>query len=384
MSLPTLRLRVRVRGRHPWFYRKMIRRPAVPIPAGSAVLVVDREGRTVGTGFYNGRTDLALRMICSDVVEDPDRLLVARLERAARLREEILDLRARTNAWRVVHSEGDGFPGVVIDQLADVHVAIAHSLAMLERMEPLGLWFRARNPSGRLVLLQDEDAISREGMGRLPRPRPIPVVVHEHGLEYEVEAGGGHKTGFFADQRDNRLLARSLARGRRVLDLCCYSGGFAMNALAGGARSVRAVDLDEYAVARAKANLARNRLRGEVEHGDAFDALRAVRRGDFDLVVLDPPKWVPNRAALEDGLRRYRDLNRLALEKLRPGGILITCSCSGSVSPRAFAGVLMDAAADAGVDARILRMSGAAPDHPVALECPETAYLKAAFLEVRS
>jgi 23S rRNA (cytosine1962-C5)-methyltransferase len=383
VSLPSVQLKIRVRGRHPWFFRKMVRKPERPLPAGGAVHVADRDGKPVGTGFFNPRTDLALRMFAGDAVDDVAAHLTAALASATALREDALQLPKVTDAYRLVHAEADGLPALIIDRLGDAFVAQISCLGTQQHLETLGEWLQQRQPRARFLLLQDADAVAREGMERLPVPRPVEVEVVEHGLRYTVAAGGGHKTGFFADQRDNRRRVRDLAKGRSVLDLCCNAGGFAMSAAAGGARAVRAADLDEAAVAQASHNLKLNRLRADVVHGDAFDLLRALGGGEHDLIVLDPPKWVHSPEELETGMRRYQDLNRLGLQKLARGGILVSCSCSGSVSELNFLRMLREAATEAGRDARLLHLGGAGPDHPVALECQETRYLKVAFLQVR-
>jgi 23S rRNA (cytosine1962-C5)-methyltransferase len=362
----------------------MVQKPKQTLPAGSVCTVVDRDQRPVGSGFYNPRSELALRMFAAHEVDDPGAHFVAALAAAAHLREQTLRLPEVASGYRLVHGEGDGFPGLLLDRLGGAFVAQVHSLGMLGLMEPLGEWLRRRHPDCRLLLQQDDEAVQREGMERLPRPTPVQVTVREHGIDYAVVAGSGHKTGFFADQRDNRLLVRQLARGRSVLDLCCNSGGFALNAAAGGARRVLAADLDEAMVAQTRANAAQNRLVLEAEHADAFDLLRSLRPGEHDLVILDPPKWIPSRAEFEGGLRRYADLNRLALEKVARGGLVVTCSCSGSLSEEQFLWMLRDAAAATRVDVRILALRGAGADHPVALECPETRYLKVAVLQVRA
>ncbi len=383
VPIPTVQLQIRVRGRHPWFYRKMVRKPKSPLPAGSVVHVIDRDQKPIGSGFYNPRTDLALRLFAHREIDDAGAHFTMALEQAVALREQILRLPAVTNAYRLVHSEGDGFPGLILDRLGDAYVAQVHSLGMLKQMEPLGEWLVARDPRCRLLLLQDDESCAREGMERLPVPAPVATEVHEHGLHYAVAAGSGHKTGFFADQRDNRRLVRDLAKDRNVLDLCCNSGGFALNAAIGGARSVLAADLDEAMVDVTRDNAARNRLRLQTEHADAFDLLRDLRPGANDLILLDPPKWVASRDQLEDGLARYRDLNRLALAKVASGGFVVTCSCSGSVDEGTFLRMLAEAAAAAGRNVRVLSLRGAGPDHPVALECPQTRYLKVAVLQVR-
>lgn len=382
--LPEVALKIRVQGRHPWFYRKMVRRPERPIPAGSAVRVIDRERRFVGVGFYNNRTDLALRMLARAEVADPDAFLLAQLDGAIALREDVLRLPERTNGYRLVHGEGDGFPGLILDRLGDAVVAQVFSLCVQQRIEKIGERLLERWPNAKLVLTVDETARQREGMERVPAPGRVDVEVEEHGIRYAVRAGQGHKTGFFADQRDARQLIRRLAKGRRVLDLCCNAGGFAINAARGGAKEVVAMDLDEEVVAIAAGNARANRQPVHVEHGDAFDALREITSpGRFDLLVLDPPKWATGKGEVEAGLVRYRDFNRLAFQASAPGTLILTCSCSGAVSEGAFLATLRDAASQARRDVRILEVRGAGPDHPVALECPETRYLKAVLLEVR-
>lgn len=381
--LPELRLKVRVHGRHPWFYRKMVQKPEAPLPAGTPATVRDRDGQLVGTGFYNPRAELALRMFADDVVADVPAHFVQALRTAVQLREETLNLPKITDAYRLIHAEGDGCPGLVLDKLGNVFVAQVASLGMLRQLDPLGEWLLQRAPGSKLVLLQDKEWAEREGMEKTPRPAPVATTVREHGLFYAVMAGTGHKTGFFADQRDNRWLVRNLAKGRAVLDLCCNSGGFAMNAAVGGATKVLAADLDEAMVAQTKHNAAHNKATLTAVHGDAFDLLREAQLGAHDLIVLDPPKWAHHKDEVEAGLSRYFDLNRLGIEKVARSGIVVTCSCSGSVGEEQFLRMLRDAAAAARRDARVLYLRGAGADHPVALECPETRYLKVAVLQVR-
>ncbi len=385
MALPEIRLKVKATGRHPWFYRKMIQKPSARLPAGSPVRVRDREGRLVGSGFYNPRAELALRMFSDRAVgaDAVEQHFVQALKNAVELRERVLDLPSVTDAYRLVHAEADGFPGVVIDRLGQAIVAQVSSLGMLERLEGAGEWLLRHFQGSQLLLLLDKDWSVREGLPKVPRPEPVATTVQEHGITYAVTAGTGHKTGFFADQRDNRQLVRQLARGKRVLDLCCNSGGFALNAAAGGAKHVLAADLDEAMVAQTEHNAGQNDLRLEVAHADAFDLLRDLEPARHDLIVLDPPKWVRGKEELEGGLRRYADLNRLGLEKVAPGGLVLTCSCSGAVREGDFLRMLTGAAAQARRDVRVLQLRGAGADHPVALECPETRYLKVALLQVR-
>ena len=337
----------------------------------------------MGTGFYNPRAELALRMFASGEVRDLASHFHAALDQAIRLREDVLQVTRVTDSYRLIHAEADGFPGLVVDKLGDAIVAQVASLGMQKQLEPLGEALLRHYPKARLMLLQDKDWSEREGMDKLPRPKPIAATVREHGIRYHVQAGTGHKTGFFADQRDNRLTVRMLARNRSVLDLCCNSGGFAMNAVKGGATSVLAGDLDESMVSQTRANARSNDLKLDCVHADAFDMLRDAKEGRHDLIVLDPPKWVANKSEIEGGMQRYADLNRLGIEKVARGGVVVTCSCSGSVSEERFVRMLRDAAAAARRDARVTALRSAGGDHPFALECRETRYLKVAFLQVR-
>ena len=375
LKLPELTLKVRATGRHPWFYRKMVQKPQEQILAGSVCKVRDRDGRLCGSGFYNPRSELALRMFSDEAVTDPSEHFLAALRQAIRLREKVLALPQITNAYRLVHAEADGFPGLILDKLGDAIVAQVASLGMRKQLEPLGEFLLKTYKQCQLILLQDKEWAEREGMEKLPHAHPIATTVHEHKLNYAVQAGTGHKTGFFADQRDNRLLVRTLAHGRSVLDLCCNSGGFAMNAEVGGAAKVLAGDLDELMVAHTQENVRQNHLGLTAVHADAFDMLREAAPGDHDMIILDPPKWVANKTQIEAGLARYFDLNRLGFEKVDRGGLIVTCSCSGSVSEESFVRMLRDAAAAARRDVRML--------HPFALECPETRYLKVAVMQVR-
>ncbi|MAE76038.1 MAG: RlmI/RlmK family 23S rRNA methyltransferase [Planctomycetes bacterium] len=381
-ELPTLKLSVRATGRHPVFWRKQVRRPERPIAAGSLVFVEDKLGRPVGTGFYNSRSQRALRMIDRGRRPVGEAHVMELVERAITWREQALGLPERTNAYRLVHAEGDGVPGLILDRLGDYIVAQVFCKGIESLMEGIGETLLARFPGSKLVLRVDAHARKLEGIDLTETGAVDTAELTEEGLHYGFVPGAGHKTGFFCDQRENRLAFAEFARGRKVLDLFCNSGGFGMHAARSGAKSVRAVDLDEDAVALARGNAERNQSRVDFVHGDAFEVLRGEAK-DHDCIVLDPPKWIAGDKDRDHGLGRYLDANRLAFAALAPGGRLLTCSCSGSLSEDHFLAVLREAAARANRDARLLRITGAGPDHPVALECPETRYLKAAWLEVR-
>ncbi len=381
--LPEIRLKVRMQGRRARYFKKQCARPGGSLPAGSMVFVRDREGRPVGTALYNPRSEITLRILDHGSKAAPQTLILDRLERALDFREEILGLRRGGTAYRLVHAEGDGLPGFVLDRCGEYLVAEISCKGMEAFLEEIGARLRRRYPKGRLVLRVDAKAADREGLECRPTPLDVEAELEENGIRYLFRPGGRHKTGFFCDQRENRLEFGRMASGRRVLDLCCHAGGFAMQAARGGARSVLAVDLDEEALALCRKNAARNGLRVSVRHADAFAFLKDCPKGAFDLAVLDPPKWVPDRTSWERGLRRYLDLNARAMTKVAKGGFLLSCSCSGAVDEETFLGILRRAAERAGRSFRILRCTGAGPDHPVDLACPETRYLKAVWLQAR-
>jgi 23S rRNA (cytosine1962-C5)-methyltransferase len=211
------------------------------------------------------------------------------------------------------------------------------------------------------------------------------LIIREHGIRYRVDVVGGHKTGFFCDQRENRRRLADFCRDATVLDVCCYTGGFGLAAkLLGGAREVTSIDLDESVVALARQNANLNQARIHYAEADAFIYLRQMiaAKRQFDVVVLDPPKFIASREGWEDGLKKYHDLNKLGQQVVRPGGLLLTCSCSGLVGVDDFVGWVHAAGRSGGRRLQLLGRSGAGPDHPVMLDCPESAYLKAVWLRV--
>lgn len=294
------------------------------------------------------------------------------------------------NALRLVHGESDGLPGVIADRYGDTvvlqlssagadHWREAITDALLESSGVVRVWERS-----------DAEVRGLEGLPAVTGPlrgkrEPARITAIENGLKFQVDLEQGHKTGFYLDQRDNRLRARELAHGCEVLDGFCYSGGFALNALAGGAKSVTAVDSSADALALARGNAELNKL-GPAEwlEGDVFLMLRRFRdqARSFDFIVLDPPKFAPTVAHAEKAARAYKDINLLAFKLLRPGGRLATFSCSGGVGAELFQKIVAGAALDAGVDARIEEWLHAAPDHPVALHFPEGEYLKGLICRV--
>ncbi|MDR3636648.1 MAG: class I SAM-dependent rRNA methyltransferase [Isosphaeraceae bacterium] len=387
-ELPTVA--VRAAGNHPFIFRKMVIGPVGGIrPSdGDLVRVVDREHLPLGFGLWNERSQITVRLLTSGIDVPGKTFWEGRLDRAIALRRETLGLDAVSSAYRVIHAEGDGLSGLIVDRFDDVLSVEVFSLGMYQRIGPILDAAAARLGTGHFRVHVDERiALAEDFSGRPVASPKLPprVTIEEHGVRFRVHFEGGHKTGFFCDQRDNRLALARFCSDRAVLDLCCYTGGFGLYALVKGqAREVTCVDLDEKAIALARENANANQVRPGFVHADAFGYMRQMAQNGrtFGIVVLDPPKLIPNRLEIAPGKRKYFDLNVLAMGLVEPGGLLLTCSCSGLLSAEEFVILLRAAARKAGRSAQVLAVTGAAPDHPVALDALEGAYLKAVWLRM--
>jgi 23S rRNA (cytosine1962-C5)-methyltransferase len=373
------------RRRHPWLFSGSV---AQESGEGTDGLVEARAagGEFLARGFASPRSPIVARW-WTFADEPVDAALVTRrVADAAALREAFVP--PETDGYRVVNAEGDFLPGLVVDRYAGL-LAVQATTEGTERARPLWLdALRARFPGATVVQKNDLASRAAEGLGTADEllaggALPARAPFHERGLSFVADLGSGQKTGFFLDQRENRDLVRRHAAGRRVLNLFSYSGAFGVAALAGGASAVTHVDSSEAALELAREN---HRLNGQAAasfvSADVFEDLRArVAAGEtWDLIVTDPPAFAKRRGDVERACRGYKDVNRLALALLAPGGLLLACSCSGPVDADLFQKVLFAAALDAGVTARILEKRGAGPDHPVSVDCPEGEYLKAFLL----
>src|SRR5438270_5714016 len=384
--MTTVKLKIARKSSHPWIFQKMVEKPAARIPPGSVVDVLDRDGQWVGRGFYNGHSRIALRILTADPSEAIDaEFFRRRIDRALALRRDWLGLDAVTDAYRLVHSEGDGLSGLVVDRFGSTLVLEFFAAGMYRFRPAIQEALSGHYPDSRFYWFAEEHVQKQESFDcRTPEP-PLPETITENGVRFRVAPGSKHKTGFFLDQRDNRQFLASFCSGKRVLDLCCNTGGFAVYAkVQGGADEVTGIDLDEQALALARQNASLNQVRLRFVQADLFAWLRDVIAAGqrFDVVVLDPAKQTRDREEVAYALKRYLDMNRLALQAVAPGGLFLTCSCTGLVGEGDFLEMLRRAAWQAGRTVQVLRTAGAAADHPFLVHVPEGRYLKAFFCRV--
>jgi 23S rRNA (cytosine1962-C5)-methyltransferase len=372
---------------HPWIFKGDVA-DVTDVEPGMAVTVVDSAGRFVGRGDYNPRPGLCCRILTW--ADEP--LDAAFLER--RLADAVAR-RASGEAvgppplGRLVWSEADGLPGLVVDRYGPVLVVQCGTLGMARRRPEIE-GALGRVLGGLPVFDKDEDGPARlEGFepahGWAGRAGPASVEVGEDGVRFAVTVGVGHKTGLYLDQRENRRRVAGLAAGRDVLDAFCYTGGFACHALRGGARRALLIESSPEALVGARQNLALNGVaeRAELVAANAFDELRRLERAGarFGVIVLDPPPFARSRTQLDGAVRGYKEINLRAMRLLERGGSLLTFSCSHHVSESRFEELCRDAAADAGVRLRLVAPLAQASDHPAILTIPETRYLKGMHLE---
>ena len=379
-------------GRHPWVLDSAIDRLEGEPADGDVVDLLTHDGKFVARGLWNSQSRLRVRLYAFDAaVPLDDALWASRLATAVALRKS-LGFDDPAGGCRLVNSEGDDLSGLIVDRYGEYLAVQVTALAMARRLDAIADTLESLVAPRGILLRGAERGLSKlEGLHLPDRvlrgAEPDgPVFVMEHGLRFGVDLAEGQKTGFYLDQRDNRQAAATYARGRRVLDMFSYSGGFALAcAVAGRAASVLAVDTSAKATALVEANAALNGVANvAAETADAFEKLDALAAAGetFGMVVLDPPKFARSRASLDDALRAYHRINRVACDLLEPGGILVTCSCSGSVSREDFLQMLAGVAQRAGRTLQLLEFRGAAADHPVTASCLEGEYLKCVIARV--
>lgn len=377
---------VRSPSRQLTIFRKRLEYSSTTAQHGDVVRALLPDGSTLGYGTFNPRAQATLRMLSWGETTPGDSWWTDRLQAAFRLRRE-LDVANVADAFRLVHAEGDGLPGLVADRFSDIVSVEVFTLAMYQRSEDIARRLATITGASGWVVRPGPQTVEQEGFaaeafGSADVPQRI--AINEGGIRFEVDLAAGHKTGFFCDQRENRRRLGSLCAAKSVLDLCCYSGGFSLHAAVGGkAREVIGVDLDEQAVALARRNANLNQAKIRFVHADSFSFMRDMQRNGrtFEVVVLDPPKLIRGRDEYDEGARKYYDFNRLAASLVAPGGMLVTCSCSGLMSADEFTRTVT-AAVPFDRSPQLLARTGAASDHPVALNAPESEYLKCLWLRL--
>jgi 23S rRNA (cytosine1962-C5)-methyltransferase len=377
-----------VRHRHPWVFSGAIDRIEGEPKPGETVSVVARDGAFLAWAAFSGDSQISARAWSFDPKDTIDESFMrARLEAAIARRA---DVRARTDAMRLVHGESDGLPGLVVDRYAGTLVVQILSAGAERWRATWGPLLIELTGAKSVYERSDVEVRSLEGLpsrtGALIGDAAGRVRIDEDGIAYEVDIAKGQKTGFYLDQRDNRALAGSLASGAEVLNAFCYTGGFSLSALKGGAKHVTSLDTSDEALELARHNVGLNDLdatRAEWLAADVFAQLRKFRDQGrkFGLIVLDPPKFAPTEKHVANAARAYKDINLWAMKLLAPGGHLLTFSCSGAVSPDLFQKIVAGAAADSRADLQVRRHLGAAPDHAVSIHFPEGEYLKGLWLQ---
>ncbi len=375
--------------RHPWLFSGAIARVDGEPQMGDTAIVVGADGKFLAQAAFSPTSQIRARAWSFDSGDSIDNAFFERrIRRAIAARAPLQD--AQHTAARLIHGESDGLPGVIADRYGNV-VVLQLLSAGAERWRT-AIAGALADATGVRCIYERSDADVRQLEGLPPRTGaisgvlPRPVTIFEGGLCYSVDVVNGQKTGFYLDQRDNRARVRGLAQGRRVLNAFCYTGGFTLAALAGGAQSVLSIDSAADALALAQENISRNptltAARAEWRDANVFAELRTLRDAGaaYDLIVLDPPKFAPTAAHAERAARAYKDVNLWALKLLAPGGLLATFSCSGGISADLFQKIVAGAAVDARADASIVGRLGPSADHPVALAFPEGDYLKGLLL----
>ncbi|MBI2315579.1 MAG: class I SAM-dependent methyltransferase [Betaproteobacteria bacterium] len=376
--------------RHPWIFSGAIGAVAGDPGPGESVEVRSSRGDFLAWAAYSPRSQIRGRVWSFDRSEAPGpKLFRRRLQAALDLRAALLAPDAG-DAMRLVHGESDGLPGLIVDRYAGVLVVQFLAAGSERWRDALTALLCELTGCDRIHERSDAEVRELEGLPRRSgalrgEALSAPVEITEHGLRFLVDAAGGQKTGFFLDQRANRQRIRALCADREVLDCFCYSGGFSLAALAGGARAVVAVDSSPAALALARRNTGANGIDPGRAHWIAADVFRFLREAHarglgYDAIVLDPPKFAPTQSHAQAASRAYKDINLFAFRLLRPGGLLATFSCSGGISGELLHKIVAGAAADAGVSATIVERFQAAADHPLLLEFPEGEYLKGLLL----
>lgn len=373
-------------GFHPWVFSGAIDQIEDDYKVGDLVKVFSSQGRFLGTGYLNPRSQIAIRMLTFTEERVDEDFFRKRIQNALGLRTSYIS--GDTTAYRLIHSEGDFLPGLIVDRYSE-YLVMQVSTAGMEQWKHLFVDILQKQTGVRSIFEKnDSDWREWEGLekitGKLAGEEPPSFVeIKENGLNFVVNVQEGQKTGFFLDQRDNRALIGRLAKGKRVLNCFAYTGGFSVYAAKGGAAETVSVEVSDEALNTARVNFERNQI--PLDHHqfvceDVFDYLRSSRQ-EFDLIILDPPAFCKSKQQIMQATRGYKDINLFAMKRLTPGGLLYTASCSSHIDPLLFQKIVFGAAKDARKNLRILARTSHPVDHPVSIYHPEGEYLKGLLCE---
>lgn len=383
LPIPWVRVRSAASGHQ--LFKRMLGEVDPKARPGDMVAVYDRNDAPYGVALYNPRSLIALRLLTRGIGKfDADAFFAERIGAAVEFRRGVLGLESVTDAYRLVHDNGDGLPGLVVDRYGDCVVLEFYSLGMYKAAARIEKALKVHYPTARFFHRASPHTQSMEGFDMKPN-MGNGTRIKENGVTFLIDPSSGYKTGFFTDQRDNRLALSKFTQGKKVLDVCSYTGGFAMYAKKiGGASEVTAVELDPEAGELMKKNANANNVRVDTVTADAFPYLRQAGQNSrrYGVMVLDPYKLIANQEGWALGRQKYIDLNRLGISLMEPGGILVTCSCSGMLPWDEFLQFVRTAAGSAGRRVQIFRKSGAGADHPFAADHPEGEYLKVLWCRV--
>jgi 23S rRNA (cytosine1962-C5)-methyltransferase len=374
----------RVLRGHPWVFSNEVQDLSADVVPGEPVEVRDFSGNFLGRGYVNPRSLIAVRILTRKQEDMDTAFFTKRIGSARDLRKDL----GFGESFRAVFSEGDGLPGLIVDKYEDTLVVQSLTAGIDGMLDAVLAALREVYGPKTIVLRNDTSSRSLEGLEQETRvvlgETSGMVEFEESGIRYRADVLEGQKTGFFFDQRENRLALRDLVRGRRTLDCFCYVGAWALSAARYGASEVLGIDSSEKAVTLARSNAELNDLSAKFLIGDVFETLRGLEKQKerFGCIVLDPPAFVKSRAKVREALKGYKEINLRGMRLLEPGGFLVTCSCSHHIDQELFREMLIDAAWSAGRQARLLEMRSQSRDHPMLLAAPETRYLKCAVLMV--
>ena len=372
---------------HPWVYGNEIERVEGEVVDGELVTVVDFRGRYMGTGFYNSKSLITVRLLTHRSEEITNELIAARVKAACDYRRFVMN-REGTDSCRLIYGEADRLPGVIADRFGEVIVLQVLALGMEKYTQVIAdALVQCEKPG--CLLLNNDDAIRRkEGMECFTRvlhgQLPEETVIHENGIKLSVDVKGGQKTGYFLDQKDNHLFVRQFCKDARVLDCFSYIGGFALNAAAAGAKEVTAVDISENAVELIRRNAELNGMQVNTVCANCFDFLRqqVKEKQKYDVIVLDPPAFTKAHANMANACRGYKEIALSAMRMLPPGGVLATHSCSYHMPEDVFVNTVLSAAQDLHRQVRVITLRRQDIDHPVLAGYPESHYLKSLWLQM--